>query len=139
VNADQPIVAERAMYWGENTAMGEATHDSIGMEAPHTTFFLPDGETSNGRETWTLVQNPNNGPVDVEISYLTPSGSGNVVFTDTVGANSRKTFNMADRGIKGRAAIIVSCKTEGMKIMAERAMYWNSRGAGTDTIGAYSD
>src|SRR5450756_1514272 len=25
------------------------------------------------------------------------------------------------------------------KIMVERAMYWNNRGAGTDTIGGYSD
>jgi hypothetical protein len=26
-----------------------------------------------------------------------------------------------------------------MKIMVERAMYWNSRGAGTDTIGGFGD
>jgi hypothetical protein len=26
----------------------------------------------------------------------------------------------------------------GKEIMVERAMYWNSRGAGTDTIGGYS-
>jgi len=56
-----------------------------------------------------------------------------------VGANSRKTFNMADAGIGGRAAVMVTCKTPGAKIMVERAMYWNTRGAGTDTIGGYSD
>ena len=28
------------------TGTGEACHDSIGMTAPHTTFYLPDGETS---------------------------------------------------------------------------------------------
>jgi hypothetical protein len=27
----------------------------------------------------------------------------------------------------------------GKKIMVERAMYWNNRSAGTDTIGGYSD
>lgn len=26
-------------------------------------------------------------------------------------------------------------KTAGRKVMVERAMYWNSRGAGTDTVG----
>jgi hypothetical protein len=32
-----------------------------------------------------------------------------------------------------------STKARGSKpIIAERAMYWNSRGAGTDTIGGYS-
>jgi len=139
VSGTRPIIAERAMYWGEGTALGEASHDSIGLAAPHTTFYLPDGETSNGRETYTLVMNPNNTNVTVEVSYLTPDGKGNVTFTETVGANSRKTFSMVDKGINGRAAVMVTCKTAGKKIMVERAMYWNTRGAGTDTIGGYGD
>ena len=60
--------------------------------------------------------------------------------TETVPANTRKTFPMAEHsGINGRAAIMVTCTTAGKKVMVERAMYWNSRGAGTDTIGGYSD
>ena len=137
VHGSQPITAERAMYWDNGT--GEACHDSIGLSAPHTTFYLPDGETSNGRETYTLVANPNATDVTVEISYLTPDGTGNATFTDTVGSNSRKTYFMADAGIQGRAAVLVTSKTAGSKIMVERAMYWNERGAGTDTIGGYSD
>ena len=35
--------------------------------------------------------------------------------------------------------IRVKSKTAGKSIMVERAMYWNNRGAGTDTIGGYSD
>ena len=127
------------MYWGADTALGEAAHDSIGMSAPHTTFYLPDGQSSDGRETWTLVQNPNDTDVTVEISYLTPDGSGNKTFTDTVPANSRKTYFLADAGIQGRAAVLVTSKTAGAKVVAERAMYWNNRGAGTDTIGGYAD
>ena len=137
VTGSQTIIAERAMYW--DYGLGEAAHDSIGLSAPHATFYLPDGQTSDGHETYTLVQNPNEGEVTVEVSYLTPYGAGNVVFEETVGANSRKTFNMADKGIKGRAAVVVACKTTGKKIMVERAMYWNNRGAGTDTIGGYSN
>jgi hypothetical protein len=137
VHGSQPIIAERAMYWDNGT--GEACHDSIGMASSHTCYYLPDGETSNGRETWTLVQNPNASPVAVEVSYLTQTGAGNVVFYDSIPANSRKTYNMADSGLSGRAAVMVTSKTPGQKIMVERAMYWNNRGAGTDTIGAYSD
>ena len=137
VHADQGIIAERAMYWDKGT--GEACHDSIGMPSAHSTFYLPDGQTSSGRETWTLVQNPNSSDVTVEISYLTPNGQGDVEFQDTIGANSRKTYSMADKGIGGRASVIVASKTSGQKIMVERAMYWNNRGAGTDTIGGYSD
>src|SRR5450830_674475 len=138
VHGSQPIIAESDMYWNNGT--GEACHDSIGMDSPHTTFYLPDGQSSDGRETWTLVQNTNDTDVQVDISYLTPDGQGNVTKTETVGANSRRTFNMLSHsGIAGRAAIMVTCKTTGKKIMVERAMYWNNRGAGTDTIGGYSD
>ncbi|MCJ7653582.1 MAG: DUF5719 family protein, partial [Actinobacteria bacterium] len=140
VHADKPIIAERAMYWGADKPLGEACHDSIGMAEPHTTFYLPDGQTTEGRETWTLVQNPTDTDVSVEISYLTPDGKGDVVKTETIPASSRRTFGMLEHsGINGRAAIMVASTTAGKKIMVERAMYWNNRGAGTDTIGGYSD
>ncbi len=139
VHGTKPIIAERSMYWGADTPLGEACHDSVGMASAHSSFYLPDGQTSEGRETWTLIQNPNSSPVTVQITYMTPSGKGNVVFTDAIGANSRKTYNMADKGISERAAVMVTSKTKGKKIMVERAMYWNARGAGTDTIGGYSD
>jgi hypothetical protein len=136
VHGSAPIIAERSMYWDNGT--GEACHDSIGMSQAHTTFYLPDGQTSEGRETWTLVQNPNTSPVTVEVSYL-KAGGGAETLTSTIPANSRKTFNMAEKIPSGRASIKVTSKTSGKKIMVERAMYWNSKGAGTDTIGGFSD
>ncbi|MBU1671813.1 MAG: IPT/TIG domain-containing protein [Actinobacteria bacterium] len=137
VHADVPIVAERAMYW--DSGSGEACHDSVGTDSPRTAFYLPDGETADGYETWVLVQNPNDEEVGVEISYLTPTGEGNITFSDTLPACSRRTYSMADRLPEGRAATIVRCTTQDRGIVAERAMYWNARGAGTDTIGGYSD
>ena len=77
--------------------------------------------------------------MSVEISYLTPDGKGNVVFQENISAQSRKSFNMADKGVKGRAAVMIRSLDPAKKIMCERAMYWNNRGAGTDTIGGYSD
>jgi len=139
VQGTKPIISERAMYWGAGTALGEACHDSVGMSAPHTTFYLPDGQSSEGRETWTLVQNPNFKPVTVKVSYLSRTGTGNVSFTDTIPADSRKSYSMAEKIPDGCASIMVTSKTSGKKIMVERSMYWNSRGAGTDTIGGFSD
>ncbi len=140
VHGSAPIIAERAMYWNGGADCGQVCHDSIGLSAPHATWYLADGQTSDGRETWTLVQNPDSSPVTVEITYMTPTGAGNVTRTETIPAGSRRSFNMADHsGISGRAAIMVACTTAGEKVMVERAMYWNDRGAGTDTIGGYSD
>ncbi|MBU1671359.1 MAG: S8 family serine peptidase [Actinobacteria bacterium] len=137
VHASKPIIAERAMYWESET--GQACHDSIGMSEPHATFYLPDGQAGAQVETWTLVQNPNGTPVEVEVTYLSPDGTANKTFTVTIPANSRSTFNMADQGVDGRAGIMVTCLTPGAKIMAERAMYFDNRSGGTDTIGGYSD
>jgi len=137
VHGSRPIIAERSMYW--NSPAGEACHDSIGLSAPHTVFYLADGQSSEGRETYTLVQNPNPGAVTVEVSYLTPDGAENRSFTDTIPGNSRRSYNMANVIPSRRASVVVNCKTSGKKIIVERAMYWNSRSAGTDTIGGYSD
>jgi hypothetical protein len=137
VHGSQPIIAERAMYWNNGT--GEACHDSIGMSSPHTYFMLPDGQTSDGRETWTLVQNPNDEAVTILVTYFTTSGQGITMFNDAIPANSRRTYSMADKMKNTRAAVAVTCTTLGKKIMVERAMYWNNRGAGTDTIGGYLD
>ncbi len=92
VTGSKPIIAERAMYWDNGT--GEACHDSIGMASAHKTFYLPDGQSSDGCETWTLVQNPNTTDVKVEVTHLTPTGAGNVTRTETIPASSRKTFGM---------------------------------------------
>ncbi|MBN2169489.1 MAG: IPT/TIG domain-containing protein [Actinobacteria bacterium] len=137
IHGEKPIVSERAMFWAADT--GEACHDSIGLNEPHKSFCFPDGQTSDGVETWTLIANPNDSEVEVRISYLRPTGSDNSVFTDTIPAYSRKSYNMADRITNGRAAIMVESLTENKNILCERAMYWNNRGAGTDTIGSFSD
>ena len=151
VTGDRPIIAERAMYWGEGTIFGEKCHDSIGLSAAHKTFYLPDGEAGMHPEaglmgevqTWTLVQNPNDQEVAVEVTYLPEDGSGEKSITDTVPANSRKTYFMADVIQDGRASVMVSSKTAGKKIMVERAMYALIQGygmfMGTATIGGYSD
>ena len=127
------------MYWNGGDDAAQVCHDSIGLDQPHTVWFLADGQTSEGRETWTLVQNPNPEDVPVRITYMTPDGSGNVVREEVIPANSRRSFNMAEHsGITGRAAVMVTCGL-GKKVMCERAMYWNNRGTGTDTIGGYAD
>lgn len=145
VHADKPIVAERSMFWTTPDIAGQATHDSIGTSSAHMTWFLPDGSVGpddGGYETFTLVQNPNSTPVQVRISYLNEGGKDNVVFTDTVAANARKTYNMGDKypGTLGASAsIMVESLTAGKKVIVERSMYNNGRWGGSDTIGGYTD
>jgi hypothetical protein len=135
VHGSRPLIAERAMYWDNGT--GQAFHSSIGLDSPHAFFMLPDGQTSSGFETWTLVENPNPSAVKIGILYL-PQGGGEPVFYEgEIPANSRKSYNMSDKIASGRASILVFSQDGARPVMVERSMYMNSRGAGTDTIGGY--
>jgi len=101
--------------------------------------MLPDGQTSNGWQTYTLVQNPNKTDVSIKVTYLPQGGGTPVSFTDNLPANTRRTYDMADKVKRGRASVQVQVTDPAGKIMVERSMYLSNKGAGTDTIGAYSD
>jgi hypothetical protein len=138
VSCDRPIIAERAMYWDNGT--GEACHASIGLDSAHRTFYLPDGVSGGGYETYVLVANPVPEDVAVRIDYLTGSGEGNVTRTEVVKARSRATFDLLEHsGIEGIASAVVTCTTPGRNVLVERAIYWDSRSAGTCTIGGFTD
>ena len=137
VHGSKPLIAERAVYWDNGT--GQAFHASIGLASPHMAFMLPDGQSSNGWETWTLVENPNPGAVRVRITYLPQGGGKSISFTDEIPKESRRSYSMGDKLPSGRASILVESLDGARPIMVERAMYVNDKGAGTDTIGGFSD
>jgi hypothetical protein len=128
VTSDQPVVAERAMY-GNNR---QWAHDSIGATAPDTTWCLPEGSTGPGFETWVLVQNPGDTEAKINITYMTPD-SDRTGPSVTLAAHSRQTFNVASSVPN---VWEVSTKvTSDKPVIAERAMYGNSRIWGHDSIG----
>ncbi|MBU1669969.1 MAG: hypothetical protein KKF41_03465 [Actinobacteria bacterium] len=109
------IAVDRTMSWkGLSPTM--AYHSSIGVTSPAMDWYLPEGSSAWGFETWLLIQNPNGAPVTCEVTYMI-EGAGPEVVQHEVPGNARATC----------------------PIMVERAMYWNNRLAGTDTIGGYAD
>ena len=70
-------------------------HDSIGTTAPATDYYLAEGTTAWGFTTYVLVQNPNDTPTDVTVTYMTPPGpTAQAPFQ--MPANSRKTIRVND-------------------------------------------
>ncbi|MDY6796218.1 MAG: SdiA-regulated domain-containing protein [Actinomycetota bacterium] len=122
---DLPIIAERAMYWDNGT--GEACHASLGLIKPYNKFYVPFGKTSDGWETFVLVQNSNGEDIDVAFKI-----TGLDAFTDRVPANSRKTYNLSDITEPGDLGLIIESED---KIMVEKALYFDNRSGGSDTIG----
>jgi Peptidase_C39 like family/Family of unknown function (DUF5719) len=128
VTSDKPVVAERAMYWG-NYREG---HDSIGVTAPAKQWYLAEGCTNGGFETWVLVQNPNAAPARVSLTYMTPSGpvTGQEA---TLEPNSRQTFYAGD-SVPAQWSVSTMVASD-QPVVAERAVYGGGSSWGTDSIG----
>ena len=100
-----------------------------------STWYLAEGSSAWGFECWLLIQNPNGSEATCTITYMIEE-EGPQTVTEQVPANSRKTYNMADDIGSKDASIKVDSN---IPVIPERAMYWSTRGSGTDTIGGFSD
>ena len=124
VVADEPIIAERAMYWGGR----KAGHDAVGVTAPDKVWYMAEGCTANAFETWVLLQNPGNHDAKASVTYMNENGE-QAGPTIVVPAHSRKTINVADTLPNDMQ---VSTKvTSDNPVIAERSVYWNNRQGGT--------
>jgi len=143
VTSAAPIIVERSMYWNQPGVPKVAAHDSIGVTAPSTTWYLAEGSTGiedrGSFETWVLVQNPGDQQASIALTYMTPKGSvdGQVA---TLQPHTRKTFNVAD--VVPNNWNVSTKVTSTQPVIAERAMYWNTadtfRQAAHDSIGVTS-
>ena len=128
VTSQQPVVAERAVYWNNR----KGAHDSIGVASPATTWYLAEGCTAGGFETWVLVQNPGDTAASVDLTYMTETGQVAGPHLD-LAAYSRHTVNVAN-SVPNTWSVSTKV-TSKQPVIAERAVYWNNRIEGHDSIG----
>ena len=128
VKSNQPVVAEKAVY-GNHRTWG---HDSVGISTPATEWYLAEGCTAPGFETWVLVQNPNDKTAKVSLTYMTSKGTvtGPSV---TIPPRSRKTFEVA-KTVSNEYNVSTKV-TSDQPVVAERAMYGNNRTWAHDSVG----
>jgi len=144
VTSDQPVIAERSMYW--NPAGGpfrQAAHDSIGVTGTASTWYLAEGSTGTNEqgsfETWVLVANPGTQAANVTLTYMTPAGEIAGPSME-IAAGSRQSFNVADTPEVANEFNVSTRVTSNKPVIAERSMYWNPAGgpfrqAAHDSIG----
>jgi len=127
VASDQPLVAERAMYFSYKGSI-TGGHAATGVAAPGTKWYLAEGYTGPGFETWLLLANPGNQAATVRVSFMPESGD--VVLKDyTVPALSRYTVPVNSvAGLSAGGISMLAESTNGVGIVAERSMYFNSEG-----------
>ncbi len=119
-----PVIVERAMY---SSAAGTfaAGHDSAGVTAPSLQWFFAEGATGTFFDLFLLLANPEAVDAAVSATYLLPGG-GTVSKSYTVAANSRRTINvqLEDPALADTAVSMSLQSTNGVPIIAERAMWW---------------
>jgi glucose/arabinose dehydrogenase len=138
VETDHEVVVERTMIW--STAGRFGSHSERAVNAPSTTWFFAEGATHGAFDTFYLLENPSATGANVEIVYLLPNGAAPIAQTLTVPAFTRTTIpvdtqpGLAETDVSARITV-----TNGIGIIAERAMYRTSHGtafnAGTDSAG----
>jgi len=122
------FAGHRMMYWGNATE----GHMAKAQRSAEKTWYLPEGSTAWGFETWILVQNPFDAPVNITVTYMTDHGPVNGAPL-TIAPQSRLTINAADRVPNSDFSTSVVSDNP---ILVERSMYWNNRRGGTDSDGA---
>ena len=127
---DAPGAAERAMYFGlPPDQLFKAGHESAGVTAPATEWFLAEGATGTFFETFVLIANPNAAAADVTVTYVTETGQ-TVTRNKTVPANARLTVNIEAEGSATLANAAVATRVlsthpgggRARAVLAERAV-----------------
>ena len=124
-----PIIVERAMYFTRPDQIYAAGHESAGVTAPQTRWFLAEGATGSFFNMFILLANPSTDAADVQMDYLLTNGQ-TITRTHTVGAGNRLTLNVAEEAPELASANMstVVTSTNGVPIVVERAMWWPAPG-----------
>ena len=120
VEADRPIVVERAAYWNE----GRSGHSSLGSPSLARAWMLPEGSTAPPFQEWVLVVNPSGQPARLTFTFL-PEGGESIVRTSTAPPRSRFTL-WANQQLPN-AALSIRVESD-QPIAVERSMYFGRGG-----------
>ncbi len=127
VRAQHPVLVERAMYWNDRSD----GHACIGTPTPDSEWYLAEGYTDQGFETYLTVQNPGDDARAVTMTFMEPGGM-NTYRSYTVGARSRFTVSVDD--VLPAAEVSTKVSANG-PVIVERSLYFNGRSGGTGSLG----
>jgi hypothetical protein len=139
VTSDQPIVAERPMYFSYGPHGWTGGHDVLGANASAKQWYFAEGTTRNNFDEWLCLQNPNTAAIEVTATYMFGAGQGdNLVETYTLPPESRTTIKVNERtGPEKDVSMQLASASE---FVAERPMYFSygpyAWTGGHDVLGA---
>ena len=126
------VLALFLLMAGSAAAKGDGGYQAAGMSG---TWYMAEGCTDYGMETWLLLQNPWDADSNVQVTFITEAGVHGPPLALVVPAQSRRTIDVGSYLVSGQVSAIVTT-TSGAPVVAERAMYGNGRTWGSATMGA---
>ncbi len=127
VESDQPVVAERAVYFDS----GRAGFDAAAVAAPASEWFLPEGITAGSYEEQLAVLNPQTQAVNVQVEYRPQDGDVPAPQRFSIAPTTRLTIDINPQVPDTNVALRV---TADKPIVVERTTYFaRSTGLGATT------
>jgi lysophospholipase L1-like esterase len=132
IEAQQEIIAERAMYWSSNGITYIEGHDTPGVNAEALKWAFAEGvegsidSTGVRFSSFFLVSNSSTSPLDIKATFVREDGKG-VVKPFTIPPQSRFTLptgTFPELSHQRFSAFIES--TNNIPFVAERAVYWGA-------------
>jgi hypothetical protein len=149
LESDQPVVAERPMYFnylGLAANNWTGGHDVVGTNSPNTSWYFAEGTTRKNStdgafEQWLCLQNPGTATLIVTATYQLAAGQGDPITKSyTVPAQQRLTVPVnTEIGANKDDSVFL---TSTSPFIAERPMYFSYHGVawtgGHDVLGTNS-
>ncbi len=134
LQASQPVIAERALYFGYGLWSGGSC--VMGATSLSNEYCFAEGTTRNGFTEYLTLQNPGEAPIRIDATYQLGESQGSPVNKSyTVEANSRTTVYVPDE--VGSEKDVSVRLTSTASFLAERPMYFDYTGYGADWTGGH--
>jgi hypothetical protein len=121
IDSDQPVVAERPMYFSYH-GMWDDGHITIGAPTALTTWYFAEGTTQSGFEEWLCLANPGEEDAAVEVTYYL-AGGGEVTQDIAIAAERRHTVSV--NSVVGPGKDVAIKVDSDQPLVAERPMYFD--------------
>jgi len=132
VSSDVPIVATSNIVWSDPSGGTQWAAHAGATPGLSQTWYLAEGSTYGGFQSYIAIQNPNDGPAQIDITYMTPGGT-HAGPSVTVSPISQTEVNMADTLPDWSS--ISAVVTSDVPVVAQLSTYWNAGSSTASTMG----
>lgn len=138
IRSDQPLIAERSLYFRYNNKWAGG-HTGMAATCTRNDWYLAEGYTGwkgSQFDEWILVANQNDQPTGVTVTYMSPDGTTRD-FAFSAAAHSRLTISV-DANL-GEGQMVSAHVHADLPVVVERAMYFSYRNqwnGGHNSLGA---